>query len=510
MPVSSSLRSLSDSNWHAEHAGHLLRRAGFGGTHEEIAAATAAGPDGAVAAVLDFSAVADADLPEAPVDPDVIRPLSAEERRELLEARRSGDATIRDSVQQRRQRAMAQDRFMAGALRQWWFERMTLTPAPLQEKLTLLWHDHFAARHRNVRDTYLMYLQNEFFRANAAGNFRDLAGGIVRDPAMLKFLNNDRNIARQPNENLARELMELFTLGEGEYTEDDIKQGARALTGYHVDDNAFVFRPRVHDDGRKTILGQTGTYDGDALVDLLLDQDACARFVAVKLYDALVADLGDLSGGWPGDIPDPARRVILQLTQILKSNDYDLKATLTILLRSEHFYDPANVGNKVKSPVHLAAGTVRQTGCPTRRARSVDQALQLAGQMLLDPPSVAGWDGGRGWINTSTLLARQNLCTYLLTDKATQDNWSTDDIAFDPSPLLEGLLEGLPDEAPDKPRTPEAVSQHLCDLLIGRHLPASRRETVTAFLASRNRAIEGDLLVAGIVLITALPEFQLC
>jgi uncharacterized protein (DUF1800 family) len=475
---------------------HLLLRAGFGATPPHTRALADKGPDRAVAQLLDYEAIDDSSLPEPDIDPDVIRPLTAEERRERQRARREGDQQTLNALRRRVLQARAEDRRMIGTLRDWWIDRLIATPRPMQEKLTLLWHGHFATSQRQVRDAYLMYQQNRFFREHAHGSFATLARGIVRDPAMIRYLNNDRNNKRQPNENLARELMELFTLGEGRYTEDDIKQGARALTGYSVEDNDFRFRPLLHDDGRKTILGRTGAFDGDDFVNLLLRRPRCPTFVALKLYRHLVADVSEHDR----QVPPENRRVIDALAAQLIKHDCDMKPVLALLLRSRHFYDPAIVGRKIKSPAELLVGTIRQLGTPTRKARARGMAMRGMGQVLFEPPSVAGWPVGREWVNTSTLFVRQNTATYLIAGKLPTRDWDIDELNYDPAPLLASLAD----------RSADAVTNHLIDALLGEHTPPARREPLTRFMRERSKGVTRDSLVALLLLITATPEYQLC
>ena len=496
MGVNTSFNRLSNADWSPAAARHLLMRTGFGPTPAETRAAYEAGLSASVTTLLDFDAPGLSDMPDPEIDSDVIRPLTIEERQMAQDARRSGNEAARSAIRRRINLARRDDRRMHQSLQDWWRQRMIDTPRPAQENLTLLWHSHFATRHRDIRDAYLMYQQNQMFRANAAGNFADLARGIVHDPAMLKFLNNDRNLARKPNENLARELMELFTLGEGEYGERDIKQGARALTGYHVNDNEFTFRRRVHDDDVKQILGKTGEFDGDDFVELLLAQRACSRFIAYKLYRHFVVDVSDDPETWDR----PTQAAIDQTAKLLVKHDYEIMPVLTTLLMSQHFYDPAIVGRKIKCPTRIVVGTARSMGTPPRSDTVMRTAMALMGQDLFDPPSVAGWDIGRAWINTSTLFARQNTATYLITGKVPGDErWSRDDMAYDPTALLEGV-----------DRTPDATVHHLADTLLGEHVAGDKREPLLAFMRQRTKGVTPDAVAGLLVLISAMPEYQLC
>lgn len=495
MAINTSLNPLPAAEFGPTQARHLVMRAGFGDTPAGLRQWHSIGLDKAVTKLIDYNNIP-TDLEPADLDPDVKAKRSTEERREYLKARREGDQEALDKFRRARVAANAEDRRMHLKLQRWWLERMTLTPRPSEERLTLLWHGHFASRHRDVQDAYLMEKQNTLFREHANGSFADLATGIIYDPAMIKFLNNDRNNKRRPNENLARELMELFTLGEGHYSEDDIKNGARALTGYHINDNDFQLKNSAHDKGSKTILGHSGPINGESFVKILLNHPACPRFVALKLYRHFVADVSD---DW--DLLDPTTQVVIdELAKQLRESGYELKPVLTTLFKSQHFYDPQLIGKKIKSPVQLVTGTVRQTGAPLRDSRGLTKALAGMGQNLFEPPSVAGWEGGRAWINTSTLFMRQNTCAYLISGARPGKQFRKSEMGFDPMPLLEGLAE----------KTPQAVSEHLCDALLGHQVSAERRKPLTRFMEDRGKGVTTDSVTALLVLITAMPEYQLC
>ena len=494
--MKTSLSPINREAFGPREARHLLLRAGFGAGPGEISTLVDAGLDEAVDELIkDAKTEEPADLPK--VDPDVVRPFTQDEREAFARARRENDEAARSEIRRRLNEQRAEDRRMLGELRRWWVGLMIDTPTPLREKLVLLWHSHFASRHRNVRDTYLMYQQNQMFREHAAGNFGKLAKAVVHDPAMLKFLNNDQNFKRKPNENLAREFMELFTLGEGNYSENDIKQGAKALTGYHVEDNDFVFNENRHDDSKKTVLGETGNMDGDDFVDVLLDQPACPRYIALKLYRHFVADVPD----YLDEVPKENREVVERLALMLKKNGYKIGPVLKRVFKSEHFYDEQIVGKKIKSPTQLVIGTARSLGTPTRSTGTLSDGLSAMGQELFDPPSVAGWCGGRSWINTSTLFTRQNVCTYLITGKdPRQKKWDRKQVNYDPMLLLAGVDS----------REPEPVVDHFVGFMLGDHTPMARREPLYKFMRERDKGVTKDSLIGLLTLITAMPEYQLC
>ena len=281
-------------------------------------------------------------------------------------------------------------------LRGWWVHEMLVTPSPLTERMTLFWHNHFVSAQPKVRISRLMYRQNVTLRENALGNFGALLHAIARDPAMVVYLDSAQNRRGAPNENFAREVMELFTLGEGHYSEADVKEAARAFTGWSIDRESgmFMFRPRLHDGGVKTVLGHTGRLDGDAVLDLFLARPETAEFIVAKLWREFVS-------------PDPDPAEVARIAQRFRASNYEIKVALASLFASDAFYAPANRGVLVKSPVELVVGTLRQLELAPDSAVPFAIATAGMGQNLFSPPNVKGWPGGDAWINTTTLLARK-------------------------------------------------------------------------------------------------------
>ena len=494
--MSTSIDPIGPGDFGQAQAHHLLNRAGFGGTPSQVETLRAMGLDRAVSFLVDYDQIDDTGLARPAADPDIIRRPTAQERARRAWARKTNDRAVLDQFNAQRQRQRAEDRRQMAQVERWWLGRMIATPRPLQEKLTLLWHGHFATSYRTVRDSFLMLKQNELFRQHAKGSFADLAGAMVRDPAMLRYLNNDRNRKGKPNENLARELMELFTLGEGNYGERDIKEGARALTGYTVRGNDFHLDRAQHDGGLKRILGKSGPIDGDQFVGVLLGHDACAPWVCTKLYRHFVSDVSE-------GISARARTVIDRLAARLRNDKYELAPVLKTLFKSRHFYDPQVQGNKIKTPAELLVGTIRVVGAPVRDVGILTDAMHMMGQKLFAPPSVAGWDYGRAWINTSTLFVRQNTCAYLVSGKLPfEDAWSRDRIRFDPQALVpEGTSHA-----------PQDVVDHVATTVLGptvKIAPEHRSELVD-FMAARDDPVSDDALIALLLLITGMPEYQLC
>jgi uncharacterized protein (DUF1800 family) len=279
---------------------------------------------------------------------------------------------------------------------------MVHSEAQLREKMAFFWHGHFACREINI-----FYQQRllDVIRTNALGNFGDLLREVSKSAAMLAFLNNQQNRKRQPNENFAREVMELFTLGRGNYAEKDIKEAARAFTGWGFDlGGNFVFRKQFHDEGEKTVLGKTGTLDGDDIIDILLQQEQTARYITAKIYRFFV-----------NETPDPA--MVEKLSKEFFQSGYDIKKLLSSIFLSPSFYEEKNRGVIIKSPVQLLVGLRRML--PMKFNNDEVQLLyqRLLGQVLFYPPNVAGWPGGRNWIDSSSLMYRLRLPRLLHDDE---------------------------------------------------------------------------------------------
>jgi uncharacterized protein (DUF1800 family) len=302
----------------------------------------------------------------------------------------------RQSSAEERQ-AVQRDRREKGLeLRAWWLEEMRVTPSPLTEKMTLFWHNHFVSSDQKVRSPQLMHRQNVLLRRHALGNFGAMLHEVARDPAMVIYLDNASNRKAQPNENFAREVMELFTLGEGHYTEQDVKEAARAFTGWSIDldRGEFLFRAPQHDDGAKTVLGRSGNLSGDDVLRTLLAHPRTAEHVVEKLWREFVSPH-----------PDPIE--VKRIARRFRDSGYDIQAALRTLLTSDAFYAANNRATLIKSPVELVVGTLRQFRFSTGEMLPFAFTVAQLGQNLFAPPNVKGWPGGDAWINSSTLLARK-------------------------------------------------------------------------------------------------------
>ncbi|MBT2556320.1 DUF1800 domain-containing protein [Hymenobacter sp. ISL-91] len=299
-----------------------------------------------------------------------------------------------------------------------WLTRMATSEAQLREKLTFFWHGHFACR---VRRPDAALQLNNTIRRLALGKFPELLLAVSREPAMLQFLNNQQNRKQRPNENFAREVMELFTLGRGNYSEADVKEAARAFTGWGYNaQNKFVFRDKQHDDGPKTLLGRTGNFGGEEVLRIILEQPACAEFITTKLYCFFV-----------NEVPNPAH--IKPLAQAFFKNGYDISVLLEQLFSADWFYAAANVGTRIKSPIELLAGMKRTLGLELANERPLIVFQKALGQTLFEPPNVAGWPGGRAWIDSSSLLYRLQLPAVLLRNAAFDVQLKQDENDLDPN-----------------------------------------------------------------------------
>ncbi|HZY38204.1 MAG TPA: DUF1800 domain-containing protein [Mucilaginibacter sp.] len=280
-----------------------------------------------------------------------------------------------------------------------WMNKMMNTNAVLQEKMTLFWHNHFACR--TIKAFYAQQLNN-ILRTNALGSFRTMLFQVAEAPAMLQFLNNQQNLKNHPNENFAREVMELFTIGRGNYTENDIKESARAFTGYGFNkEGQFMVRRFVHDDGQKIFMGKTGNFTGEDILNMLLEKKETAHFICTKLYKCLV-----------NDVPDAAH--VNAMADVFYKSNYEIKPLLEYVFTADWFYEEKNRGNLVKSPVEFLVGLSRQFYVSYDRPEILLQFQRVLGQVLFYPPNVAGWPGGRNWIDSSSLMYRLKIPSTLL------------------------------------------------------------------------------------------------
>ena len=412
------LSPIAPADWNYHRAAHLLERAGFGGAPEEIEKLAAMTPAEAVDYLVDYESFDDSHLPV--YEPSDTYPLGYKFGPGLGAAERTGKAVGITELGEGKlpfQPAVTEwftlwytelHEMTRGG--QWWAERMLKTPRPLEEKLTLFWHGHFATSQQKVRRYEDMLDQIQTLRTHANGNFHEMLVAVAQDPAMLDWLDNRRNVKGKPNENFAREVMELFTMGEGQgYTESDIREIARAFTGWTMtsdfkveDTSEFVNDPERHDEGAKNFLGASGNFDGYDAIRIILEQEATPRFISGKLYRFFVRETA-------------APEVHEQLAKTLLDANYELKPLLKAIFLSRDFYSEPSYGTLIKSPVHLVISTYRRLGLKEMPGiPDFDDTTDKLGQRLFFPPNVAGWVGGRTWINPATLLMRGNFAYGLL------------------------------------------------------------------------------------------------
>ncbi len=474
------LKPLTPDRWDYAKARHLLVRAGLGGTPQEVEQLHAMGLYKAVDHLLEFHRQPYAAAPFDATPPPAADPLEGKLRCDFIKGQVAG---ARNGV----------ERGQVGALRQWWLKRMVESPRPLQEKLTLFWHGHFATQDSVVQNSYTVYRQNMLFREHAAGNFGGLLYSIVHDPAMLRYLDNNRNVKGKPNENLAREILELFSMGVDQgYTEKDIVEAARALTGYTYDNatGSFRFDYAQHDTTDKTIFGCTGPWTGDDLVRLILEQPATSHFIAFKLHEFFAYH-------------DPDPETVDHLATVLRTNGYELKPMLRNLFLSEEFYSEKAMGTQIKCPVQVVVGTLRDLGVKQlARYDGLDGAIRDMGQDLLEPPDVKGWRYGRTWISTGSLFSRYNSVADLIKAAPQPSGGGVD---------LVGVLEtgGC--------NTPAEAVDYLVKACLDKPLADQARQELVATLATlppraewNNRREEANQMLRQLlILILSTPEYQL-
>lgn len=410
------LREIDAAEWTYERAAHLAERAGFGAPPEDVRRLAEMTPREAVATLVDYESVDASMLPafeESGVWEPGMDPFPPSRAEAVRIAREKGSALGEEPLPEGSSRRLQPvvDKFFYSLrantlenerLALWWADRMVRTPRPLEEKLTFFWHGHFATSETKVRDYRMMLVQNRMLRERASGGFRELLLGIMRDPAMLVYLDNGENIKGHPNENFGRELLELFTLGVGNYTEEDIREASRAFTGWTNDVLEFRFDPELHDAGRKRFLGREGALNGEEVVDIILAQPAAAERIATKMYQFFVRE----------EISDATRTA---LAKVFRESGYQVKPLLRAMFLSRDFYSEPSVATQIKSPVQLFVSTYRKLGlqqAPT--APDFNKLTTPLGQTLLYPPNVAGWAGGRVWITPATLLERGNAMRDIL------------------------------------------------------------------------------------------------
>lgn len=403
------LTPITKADWNRARAAHLIERAGFGETPERISDLATRDPVGLVddlvkpqnianghLAPFDESGVFDEGLdpfpPSRPAATDI-----AKEKGEALgvKVKPSGNRRLQPVVN-RFFYWLRASKLETQRVGYWWANRMLTTNRPLEEKMALFWHGHFATSEDKVRDYRKMLKQLQLFQTQGLGNFRELLIGVAKDPAMLAYLDAGVNVKGAPNENFAREIMELFTMGVGNYQEADIREGARAFTGWNFKGTDFVVNEEQHDATEKAFLGQRGNFDGVQAIDIILKQPVTAEYVASKIYKFFARD----------EVTPQMRK---QLGDVLRSNNYEIAPLVKTVLLSRDFYAPASCGTRIKSPVELVVSTYKKLGLGTvPGVPDFHETTSALGQTLFWPPTVAGWAYGRSWITPGLLMERGN------------------------------------------------------------------------------------------------------
>src|SRR5579871_4999452 len=408
------LAPIAPADWNYNFAAHLMERAGFGGTTDEIRALVRLTPSQAVARLVRFEGADSSPLPfeESGIHVPGLEPFPPSRPAVTDQAKETGHALgirVKPAGNRRLQpivneffywlRASVLETHRVGY---WWANRMLTSPRPLEEKMALFWHGHFASNEGKVRDYRKLLQQVRLFQQQGTGNFRSLLLAVAQDPAMLVFLDAGVNVKGASNENFAREIMELFTMGVGHYTEKDIREAARAFTGWNYVDMKFVVNKDQHDDGEKTFLGKTGNFDGTQVIDIIMQQPATADYIAGKIYRNFVRQ--DLS-------PELQK----QLGAVLRDSHYEITPLLEKIFLSRDFYSPASVGTEIKGPVEFVVSTYHKLGLKSiPGVPDFNLVTGGLGQQLFSPPTVAGWAGGQSWITPGLLLERGNFARDVL------------------------------------------------------------------------------------------------
>ncbi|MFN5186602.1 MAG: DUF1800 family protein [Planctomycetota bacterium] len=361
--------------WDARRVRHLMRRGGFGAKPSEVKELVELGPAKTIDRILGKN------------NTQALEAFEQESSQIVSAIRSSGNIE---------------------SLAAWWIHRMIHTPSPLIEKITLFWHGHFATGADKVNDIELMVQQNKLLREHALGDFRKMVHEVSKDPAMLLYLDSASNRKTHPNENYARELMELFCLGEGNYTEQDVQQLARCFTGWEIRRKSFRFNPYQHDSGMKTLLDRQGIESGEEAIDAVLAHRSMPTFIAGKLVRFFVCDE-----------PNPTAEFLEPLAEVFRKSDFTIEPLVRTILSSKLMLSDWSVGKKVRSPIDFMVESIRSLQVTTNLDR-LAKGLDGIGQALFNPPNVKGWDGGRAWINSSTLIGRSNLIVDLLREPATR------------------------------------------------------------------------------------------
>ena len=495
------LNPLPNERWNYKTAAHLLNRAGFGGPPEAIQKLADLGPDKAVSSLIDYEHIRGLSPDPVWAMPD---PQRLENLRLAIKSAKPEDAKLLRDQENKLQAARLLE------LRGWWLDRMAKGPRPFQEKMVLFWHGHFTTSIDKIRGTpnssYLIWRQNELFRRLATDNWLRLLIETGKDPAMLLYLDQAQSRKEHPNENFARESMELFALGEGHYMEKDVTEAARALTGwsYNSQEQRFVYRPTFHDEGMKTVLGLTGNLSGEDFLAQVVRQPQAAVFITSKVWNYF-------AGQFPSEELNGA------LAAVFRENGDYFKPFLRVMFRSEEFYGDDIIRNEVKSPVQWLVSSSRMLESDLPPPFICNAITSSLGQTLFAPPNVKGWDGGTSWITTNTLLDRYNDAATLVT--GTTQQLSAADFARKQgggggqklAKLAQRIHIGGVDVekilTPEQRADKDSIVASLQHRLFQTTLTNDQQDALREFLDSKNQLNDADILTT-IRLMMSTPEYQ--
>ncbi|MDN3587452.1 DUF1800 domain-containing protein [Pedobacter aquatilis] len=469
---------------------HLYSRAGFGISYRDLQKLSR----------KSYEKVVD-NLLKTPKEQDEITLIdtSASKQKMLMQAGLYAKKDLTDEEKKQRQEIVRMQNERSRDLNIAWVEKMINTSTPLREKMTLFWHGHFACRSNNP-----MFAQqlNNIQRANGLGSFKTLLVEVSKSPAMLQYLNNQQNRKGKPNENFARELMELFTLGRGNYTEQDIKESARSFTGWMYDkDGSFVFRQNLHDAQPKTFFGKTGNFDGENIIDIILEKPQTALFVSQKIYKFFV-----------NDVPNEAH--IKDLADTFFKSGYDISAMMKKMFTADWFHSPENVGTKIKSPAEFLVGLSREFYVTYNKPQVLIQLQSSLGQYLFNPPNVAGWPGGQSWIDSSSLMLRMRIPSLVLNDGEIDFSGKADPedeavIAQSRTATIIANTKAKPksyvDAKADWPKFLESIPKGTTPVELAEFLLQPKLNNKITTMISDNKGLRSTS-----VELTSMPEYQLC
>lgn len=465
---------------------HLYNRAGFGISYNELQNLS----------TKSYEKVAKELFKEAKKDDDIALVDVTETRNQMLMQAglyKKKDQLTEDEKQERKD-IIRQQNEKSKDLNIQFIEKMINTKAPLREKMTLFWHGHFACRSR--LPLFAQQLNN-IQRDRGLGNFKTLLIEVSQSPAMLSYLNNQQNRKGHPNENFARELMELFTIGRGNYTEKDIKESARSFTGWMYDkDGGFIFRDKLHDEGEKTFFGKTGNFDGESIIDAILANPKTAEFISRKVYKFFVNDT-------------PNEEHVKELAGHFYNSKYDIGELLKKVFLADWFHSPENVGNKIKSPAEFIVGLSRQFYVTYNKPQVLLQLQSSLGQYLFNPPNVAGWPGGQSWIDSSSLMLRMRIPSLVLDDGLIDFSGKADPeeeavIALNRT-TKQKVVKSYINASADWPEFLKTLPENISPINLAAFLLQPPLSDKLKAMIVNNKSLKNT-----VVEVTSTPEYQLC